>query len=81
MRYRKGSADLYGSLWCWPFAGPCSCSAAKYPRPSMDIQDRRHPHAGPVREAAIMLRLSLELPSFVQNALIPFAGDPDALQK
>ena len=40
------------------------------------------PHAGPVREATgIMLQLSLELPIFGQNALMPFAGDPDALRK
>jgi hypothetical protein len=44
--------------------------------------DLRHPHAGPVREAtAIMLQLSLELPIFGQNALMPFAGDPDALRE
>jgi hypothetical protein len=28
-----------------------------------------------------MLQLSLELPIFGQNALMPFAGDPDALRK
>jgi hypothetical protein len=58
-----------------------SC-AAEISWQSAVVHDRRHPHVGPVQEAAaIMLQRSLELPIFSQNALMPFAGTLHALKR
>ena len=77
----KRDQDSIRKFMVLAFHGPCSC-APKYPRQSTIVHDRRHPHVGPVREAAaIVLQQSPELPIFSQNALMPFAGDPTRFEK